>query len=241
MKLIYCLLVFGAILFISCDNSTSPDGDYAKLEQIYKDNSPTQFESYLSEWNKESVPVPGREIKLLSVPARSIYEIFQEFYDPFNLNKYSGEQSRYPEIGNNYNSGVKYIVIQNKIEYTFNDEYEKRDSLTDFRPDISFPAAKRLYFRGKQKNEIIEFLNTDNHREDIRQRFDFLNSKLRVSPGHWFGWHYITHPEIHRVNFNSSLDTAVVHFRIRFEGGESVFVRTNNTWKMISSKLTWIE
>ncbi len=56
-----------------------------------------------------------------------------------------------------------------------------------------------------------------------------------------FGWRYVTQPAIEFVNFNTTMDTAAISFRLRYEFGETIYVRSGNEWKMISSKLTGIE
>jgi hypothetical protein len=55
------------------------------------------------------------------------------------------------------------------------------------------------------------------------------------------GWHLNSFPEIEEITFSNNLDTAIVSFRIRFEGGISKLIRSSNGWEMIESRLLWIE
>lgn len=239
---IYLTLLISAILFDACENSVSskhtPVGSL-KLEQIYQDSSIVQMENYLTNWANESLPVSVLEEAVLSDTVRHVYQIFRNFYYPFDLERYSADGSYGPEVGKNFYSGINNLVVQNKIFYIFGDKYEDRREVTNFRPNVSFPGKRVLYISERYKTEIDSFLVWG--KPDLQSRFSFINGLLKVVPRHWGGWHYITHPEVNFISFNRGMDTAVVHFRIVYEGGESVYVRENGKWRMSSSKLTWIE
>ena len=97
---------------------------------------------------------------------------------------------------------------------------------------MAFGFSRGVQF--KQPEEPISGVEGD-------RWYDTANSQLKIFPGQWFGWHFLTHPEVEIIYFNSTLDSATVHFRIVFEGGEARFAKNNDKWEMHESKLTWIE
>ena len=208
------------------------------LEEAYLADSPELYEEYLLQWQQQIRPINPVEFGRLSDTERAVYKIYEAFYNPLNLYKYC-TTGRCPEFGSNIYAGIDYVVIQNNIEYSLTD-YEGRKSMSDFHPDVDL-SIPVLYLSEAYLEELNEFLDSDLHPEDIQQRYEFLNTRLSVWPGHWFGWHFLTHPEISIIDLNHSLTSAVVHFRIIFEGGEARFSRIGTEWIMMESKLTWIE
>ena len=242
-KKTFLLSVLLIVLSISCSDSTSPDTiEYdTTLGEIYLKKSNEEFNEYLNWWGIGSVPIGSDERQLLPDAERHIYDIYSDFYNPFNLNRYAKDGPYYPETGNDYYSSLQNVVVQNEIKWMINDDYDNSETLEDFRPDIFFEGKRLIYFNGYQKEDIEYFLDENLHQDDIWERYLFINEKLHVDHGHWFGWHYVTQPAIEFVNFNTTMDTAAISFRLRYEFGETIYVRSGNEWQMISSKLTGIE
>lgn len=234
----YCLIIFFTLIVISCTDSLSPDPDLT-LEQIYQNNSYKQFDNYISYWKSESIAISDEEMSAQPLAVKYIYQIFEDYYDPFNLNKYSRDGHYNPEVGNDFYNSVNNLIVQDNITYRVNDNSNEINSIQNFRPRVTFPSVQILYLRNNYQEEFNSFLNR-NHL-DIQARYNFIYSRMKVSPGHWSGWHILTHPEILNIDFNRNLDTAFVNFRIRYEGGKSIYVRTGEQWNLISSKLLWIE
>lgn len=231
-------LLFLILILYSCDSSTEVNV-LPPLENIYRlNNSQVKFEIYLNLWHSKIDPIDQNEFNLLFDTLKSVYNIYRIFYDPFDLGKYCTTGSC-PEFGNNIYEGLKYIIVQNEIKYSLN-EYEDHRSIKTFRPQIDTDGII-LYLSNDYKEELDAFLDVDKYQDEIRDRHIFLNTKLKIWPGHWFGWHFLTHPEVSIIYINKDLDSATVHFRIIFQGGEAKFKRTLDKWEMIESKLTWIE
>jgi hypothetical protein len=227
-------------LYTTCKKSIdSPENenDYITLEQCYQDSSLDELASYLDAWHAGISPVHRYEYLLLSDTMRSIYQIFVSFYDPFDLGKYC-TTGRCPEFGIDFYAGLGYIIVQNEIGYSF--DPDTLLVLKNFRPPVEVDA-KTLYLTDEYKQEFDSFLNNGQHPGEIGYRWNFLNQKLRIMSGHWFGWHFLTHPEVEYINFSPAFNSATVYFRIIYEGGEAKFKRETDEWEFIESYLTWIE
>lgn len=224
------------LIAVSCDSPVKVN-ESLSLEEIYLHSSEMEFEQYLNEWNDKYKPIPNDEQNYLTDTLRNVYKIYQEFYDPLDLRKYC-TTGRCPEFGVDFYDGLEYIIVQNEIRYTFN-EYEDHKTISFFFPKVDVDA-KVLYLTNEYEEELNAFLDRDVH-EDIQARYEFINTKIRVVPGHWFGWHFLTHPEVSMIYMNTEMDSAKVNFRIIYEGGEAVLQKSGNQWNMIESKLTWIE
>lgn len=243
MSIIYVALL---AVFVSCKDITviepfTEDEMLSWLEDAYSARSTQQLEDLLKRWRQSFPPADPGEIAQQSDTVQALYAIYQQFYDPFNLNQY-GANGRQPEIGNNFYRGTSYVIVQDSIRYRIGNDYElPKSTLKNFRPNVVFEETTTLVLTRNYANALSEFLSQEKGREELNSRLQFLNSKLKIVPGHWGGWHFITHPEVSSMMFEENLQKATVFFRIRYEGGEAVFERTNAGWRMISSTLTWIE
>ncbi len=161
------------------------------------------------------------------------------FYNPLDLNCYC-TTGRCPEFGPGIYQNLNYFIVQSRINFTFTTDYIKNLKETIFHPHLKFNQLS-LYLSDKYRDELDTFLDRDKHPDDIQERYEFLNKHLRIMPGHWFGWHYLTHPAVDTIYLNSDLDSASVHFRIVFEGGEANYKRNGDRWDLVESYLTWIE
>ena len=149
-------------------------------------------------------------------------------------------EGRFPEVGNDYYKGVSFVIVQNNIRYNLYKEDSTR-VLENFRPNIALDSSTVLYLTEAYEDSLSKFLTDTLGWEELANRMQFLNSKIKVVPGHWFGWHFITHPEISQIEFREGLQKALVYFRIRYEGAEADFEKINNQWIMTNSRITWIE
>jgi hypothetical protein len=233
-------------VFVSCRNAavTGPqteDEILALLEAAYSSRSTQQLEILLKQWHQTVPPVDPGEVAQQSDTVQALYAIYQQFYDPFNLNKY-GANGRQPEIGNNFYRGTPYVIVQDSVRYGTGERYElPAFTLKRFRPKVVFDETTTLYLTGEYANALSKFLSPEKAWEELNRRLQFLNSRLKIVPGHWIGWHFVTHPEVRSIMFEENLQKATLFFRIRYEGGEAIFERTDSGWQMISSDLTWIE
>ncbi len=238
--LIITVIISFGMIHSSCDKSTDSSEDENNnltLEKCFQDSSLAEFETYLNTWHVNINPVSPNEFLSLSDTLRSIYQIYSSFYDPFHLEKYC-TTGRCSEFGNNFYEGLEYVIVQNKIRYTFGSD--NSTLIKNFCPPVKFDAIT-LYLTDTYLAELDSFLSVEQHPNEILNRLNFLNQKLKIIHGHWFGWHFTTHPEVESISFTSNLDSATVYFRIIFEGGQAKFKHDVSGWQFIESYLTWIE
>jgi hypothetical protein len=232
-------MILSIVLFCGCSSSTDAPNPKTDLEESYLTGSEEQFLAYLLNWYSESNPISYEAYTQLSDTLKAIYEIYDAFYDPLNLDQF-GTFGRPPEFGSEMYHDLNYFIIQKEIYYTITPNIMGNHRKTEFYPHINFDQLA-LFLTEKRKNELNSFLDREMHPNDIQERYNFLNRHLRIFPGHWFGWHFLTHPEVETIYFNPDLDSASVHFRIVFEGGEANYKRIGGKWELVESYLTWIE
>jgi hypothetical protein len=254
----YILLLIFAISFSTCFGQD----EFKNLEKAYKKKSQSQYGQFLEQWRSESTPFIS--LDSLSNLQKDVYEIFIDFYNPFNLQRIGSG-----EWGNKLYSDIDYVIIQNRIiMYTYKTDslnfgvFENtdslvlsKDSITNFRPDIEFEEAKTLYLLPKYELVINKFLGSKSYplgaggimnpsraKGKSAKRLEFINKKLNIIHGHWGGyWHIETHPEVFTVDFNNDRTVANVHFRLVYQGGVAIYIRENGKWTLKDSHLTWIE
>lgn len=259
MKLIKWILAFG---FLGLFVPNYGQRYQIDLEKAFEKNSKSMYKDFLTEWRKESVPIRSKDS--LSAIDKDIYEIYTDFYNPFNLSRIG-----YGERGEELYSRVKYVVVQNSIyaftyktdSIDFNSMFEKdtlihsKDSIMNFRPNLFFQEARVLYLTPKYDTIINKFLGNEHYelgtgnimnpakeKGNSAKRLEFLNDKLLIIYGHWGGyWHIETHPYVFRIDFNKDRTIAKVHFRLVYQGGEANYYKENGIWKLKNSYMTWIE
>lgn len=245
-KIILQILLLALVGLTSCsENSdvkqeTLTQGEL--LLKAYETDSKEELLKFFEEW--ESVSIPKTEEEIQNEPTeqvRACYRIYEEFYNPFNLNYY-GDSTRYPEVGDDFYSDTEFVIIQNRINLTF-DNYQVTEYVTDFRPKCNLDNHKFVYLTDEYEKVLKNFLDDQLSWEEVWKRYEFLNNFTKISPGHWFGWHFETHPKVYGIDFDYNLESARVDFRIRYEGGEATFENstTENSWELQESHLTWIE
>ena len=104
-----------------------------------------------------------------------------------------------------------------------------------------FNNKKVLHFTSMYQNMLNRFLSEENGDDEAIERYHFLKSEIRIIPGHWGGWHIVTHPEVNFIKLEPGLDSATVFYRTYYEGGNAAFKLENNNWIMKNAGLTWIE
>jgi hypothetical protein len=235
---------------------------YKILVRAYKSDSIPLLEEFLDNWNRKSEPVTNFDG--LSVIEENTYAIYQDFFNPFSIDKY-GKQER----GTDLYSKIKYVIIQNNIQAivlktdsidhdfrSYPDSIVKEKiNIHDFKPNLRFENAKILYMTSDYADYLNKFLKKKHYKlghggimnparakGSAVLKQDFLNSKLQILHGHWGGyWHLETHPQIGNIIFNRDLTQAKINFRIAYQGGESYYLKKDGKWIMKSSEITWIE
>ncbi len=226
--------------------SVSAKTIYHLLSATYYDSCFNCLENMLQEWNKKYSPQ-----ETIADSLQDIYDVYREFYSPWNLARISDS-----EFGPNIYNGVKYYIIQQSISYNYDFRSYSGNYFTinDFRPVINNDTINILYAKKDYISALECFLGTgylefneDNMiptlpYEEINRRHNFLNKYLTFFHGHWGNyWHMETHPEVGSISFNKTKDSALVNFRLGYQGGEAVLGKENNKWIVVDHYMTWIE
>jgi len=134
-------------------------------------------------------------------------------------------------------------------------DYIQEDSIMDFRPNLSFEKVDILYYKSKYTKILARFLKNKYHKLGFggimnparakgksKSRLDWINTKVKIFQGHWGGyWQMTTYPRVNKILMDEERVTALINFRMVYEGGEALYKKIDNKWTLIESKLTWIE
>jgi len=126
-------------------------------------------------------------------------------------------------------------------------KFIKRDSILNFRPKINIRSRKIVFLNINYQKEISLFLSdsTDTKispNDEKENRKKFIENYIKIYDGHWGGyWQLTTYPEVYSIIFDKKMNYAKMYFRMIYQGGEAILKNKNGKWKLIESKLTWIE
>lgn len=258
MKQCISAIIIAALLNTACEKeennypfiSESVNEILDGLEDAYKNNSDSLYKEVLDTWHNDIPPKPFDALS--SEIEKDIYKIFQVIYNPFDISRLGNH-----EWGEPY-EGYNYAVVQNYVFYNYsyeNENYEERDSIGDFRPEINLDGKAILYLVPNYNIAINTFLGIEfdplgtggiidpaTPTGESQKRLEFLWKYLAIIPGHW-GWYYHieTHPEVSMICFNEEADKARAYFRIGYMFGEAEFEKYHNVWEMTDSAITGIE
>ncbi len=129
------------------------------------------------------------------------------------------------------------------------------DSIINFRPQINCDGKLPLYLNSKYEDILNRFLGDDHYqlgrsgmmtpatsKGESERRKEFLEKGIKIFYGHWGGyWQFNSYPVAGRITFDRQMRYAKVNFRMVYQGGEAILENDNGKWKLISSRLTWIE
>lgn len=117
-----CCLSFIALLLMSpFIHGQSQD---SLLAQAYQTHSVGKLEAFFDQWAKETPPLSSAELATADVATKNVYSIFQQFYDPLNLQRIGGS-----EWGNDIYKKAKYLILQDRIQYGFVDTLDRESLL----------------------------------------------------------------------------------------------------------------
>ena len=255
------------IILPSCSHPFDPDAGPVDavdlLYEAYEEQSEEKLRAFFARWQRTIQPITKAELATRSDKERALYSLYEAFYDPRYPARLGGS-----EWGDGIYADAEYFIVQNKLYYRqvpepggmdrarFDSDEEfrayimSRDSLTNFRPRLSFPDRETVYLTGKFDSLITEFLMvaapTDSWRDrelhaERERRRRFIGQIALIIPGHWFGWHILSHPEAYMVEIDSLLTRARVEFRIVYEGGYADFEQEDGEWALREARLVWIE
>jgi len=160
--------------------------------------------------------------------------------------KYEYYQNFFMKDTSSYTLGFIYY---NSIKYLH------EDSIMDFRPSLDFGNVGILFYKSKYTEIIGKFLKNKHYKLGIggimnpakakgksKARLDWISSEIKIFYGHWGGyWQLTTYPRVNRIIFDEERKTALIFFRMIYEGGEALYKKIDNQWTLIDSKITWIE
>lgn len=216
------------------------------MDAYYNDNS-SEIEEVLITWSDESKPDRNIPDSL-----KDIYAVYKEFFSPWDLTRICES-----EFGNSLYRGTKYYLIQPTITYDFSFKASPKNTFTidDFKPEINNDTIKLLYHKAPYISALNCFLGSNNkpvydstvftpvfnHNEGILRSY-FLSSSLTIIHDHWSpSWHLLTHPEVFSISFNEKSDSALVKYRVAYQGAETILGKKDDKWEVAYFYMTWIE
>ena len=234
--------LISTIIFCLLTSLASGQGDksiYTELLNTYKTKG--DLNKLLQKWSKASEVKGVRSDKLTGVE-KVIYEIHNDFFNPFSFGFYGWE--KWGETS--WFTDSKYIVIQDKIPFkvvdridSLTDEMNCTDTIFNFRPQIKLSRAKTLYLLPDYQKAVRKFLDQGDQ-EDRYNKLDFLDCCLKTTiKNDWTT--IITQPEILSLYITSDFKSAVVDYRLASTGMRTTLTFKDSKWTVLKSKEMWIE
>ena len=184
--------------------------------------------------------------------------------DPLmELDQKASIKKRTPIVGTDLMTGKKilsYDVIFKMLDDDIKDNPISDYIVKDFRPHLNIKDKKVLYLKEKhlaclvgflvqEKNPFkllrgSQYLQEDGKSETREERLQYLNTKLKIIPGHWGrGWLFETYPTVTSIYLGYDLKKAIVFYRAPYYRSGRAFLEkdANNAWKVVEMKLIWLE
>jgi hypothetical protein len=245
----------GLVLFWECSSDiTSPDDlvllkDFSEiaqqLEYAYQQGSQSALDTVFIAWQQTIRPYSSDKI---TDTLRHVYNAFQVFYSPTDLDRITGGEHE------NFETDFRYIVAQNSLHFALVDTnprfyYYKgvtswEGSIPDFRPLPNESLFPVVYLSSQADSMIYQYLyeSDGTPKQDHEQRVTFLREAMQLTHHHWISdYHKATMPIVSHIYMNELFTQALVTFRVFYQFGQSYFERSNNGWTLIHSELTGIE
>ena len=251
------LFYAGVFLWGCSSDATSPDvqpipKDFTEiaihLENAYQKNSQEALDTVFTEWKQRIPAYTHFELNAYSDTLRKVYEVFNAFYTPNDLNRITGGEHE------NFETDFRYIVVQNDIDFAVIDTNPRyffyagvnilESEVKDFRPSNAALQYPVVYLTPQADTMIYRYLYDPegNPKQDHQQRFEFLREALQLTHHHWIrDYHKITMPAVSKIYFDKSFTQALVTFRVFYQFGHAYFEKSENQWILVEAKLTGIE
>lgn len=154
-----------------------------------------------------------------------------------------------PYEGNHYETDYRLLE---SIAYQ---EGNRLQMLKSYVPVLGIPKLAILSLNSKYKSFIEKFLSAkkavkkqndagylgDEAGHDER-KVAFLSGYLPMVKRHWGNyWNYLSYPNINRIVFNKKLTSAVVSYQLSSRSGIACYLKTENGWTLIDSRITIIQ
>lgn len=261
IKQIFILLIIFVVLVLnSCKSTpTSPNtspGDSLKdfgeitnqLEHAYQNGSQSALDTVFTAWQQIIRPYSTDEITSFSDTIRQVYDVFQSFYCPTDLNRITGGEHE------NFETDFRYIVVQNSLYFAVVDTNPQyyyymgvtswEGTIPDFRPQPNEAAFPVVYLSAQADSMVYWYLyqSDGTPKPDHQQRVAFLREAMQLTHHHWINdYHKDTMPIVSHIYMNEMFTQALVTFRVFYQFGQAYLERSNNRWNLIHSELTAIE
>lgn len=250
-----------SLFFLGC-SSTSAQEQRAwekSLASGFVNRDPKPLGDFLESWHAQSKPVGQEMLRKKPAVERVVYDLYGAFFVPGGR---SCEASGYVIVQDE----VEVVIVDADLRNAFMEPLDRESLvrtlptishlvLRDFRPALAIQGKKVLYLDAPHLSAMVGFLtgqsgdrvagrywNEESNSPERRQRLEYLNTALRILPGHWgTGWHFTTHPYVRSIYFSSSLDRALVCYRSGYGGGDARMERDGERWKILRMEDTWVE
>ena len=256
---IVLICYIGITLFWRCSSDITSTGDdftplkdfseiAQQLEHAYQNGSQSALDTAFISWQQIIPTYSSNEINAHSDTIRQVYDIFQAFYCPWDLNRITGGEHE------NFETDYRYIVVQNNLQFAVIDTNPQyyfyqgvsiwEGTIQDFRPNLDDATFPFVYLSALADSMIYQYLyQPDGTLEpDHQQRVDFLREAIQLTHHHWISdYHKTTMPVVSHIYINEMFTQALVTFRVFYQFGQSYMERLDNRWILIHSKLTGIE
>jgi hypothetical protein len=140
-------------------------------------------------------------------------------------------------------------------DYTkYRDEPLLHIVINDFKPALEIEDARCLFLDAFYRKLLTDFLGDQQldvghgnvmspAREtgESARRLKYLSEQVKIIKGHWNSWYLESHPYLFSINFNRELETAEVHFRVKYQGGEARYTKKSGVWVLEELKFNRIE
>jgi len=232
-----------------------------ELERGYTEKNEKPLVAFLADWHKDSTPVSANLLARKPAFEQAVYHLYEAFFRPAEFYQDSPCVVIQDKV-NVYLLDSDFRGLQNvdpwdREGFVNNLVQISQLEVRQFRPAVRFPGKQILYLQDEYLAPMLGFVTQENgyalldrrfFREDCladerQSRLDYLNSRLKIIPGHWgLGWHFESHPRIDSVYFAADLKQAFVSYREYYGGGEAIMkVRQNGRWEIVMKENTWVE
>ncbi len=261
MNKIYKVVLMGCVgltLFWECSSDITSTDDIAsvkdfseiaqQLEHAYQCRSQSELDTAFISWKQIIRPYSSDEINVFSDTIRQVYDIFQAFYSPWDLDRITGGEHE------NFETAFRYIVVQNSIHFAVVDTNPQyyyylgvsilERAIPDFRPRLNEATFPVVYLSASADSMIYQYLYQSDRtpESDHQQRVAFLREAIQLTHHHWISdYHKATMPIVSYIYMNDMFTQALVTFRVFYQFGQSYLERSDDRWILMHSELTAIE
>lgn len=231
-----------------------------ELERGYHLSARQPLLDFLNAWHTEYRAVSDEMVLKKPAFEQDVYGIYCAFYKPGDATFVIIQDE------------VTVVVVDSDLREQFAVEPSEAFARTkylnaissivvkDFRPHVAVRDNQKLLFlHDKYLSYLVGFVTQDKNTdrllrgdnylweehgsEERQKRLGYLNTVVRILPGHWTtGWIFETEPTVGRVFLSSDMKRAILRYTQQYGFGEALLEKTEaHTWKLISMRIEAIE